>query len=283
MKLPVFFHIPKNAGTYISSMTLPCLRQYITESGIDIWEWYHLDVRRDNTTYYRIIGYRGSRDLNDSYVRQPGLGNHRISFYNVDIKDLNFEDFIPFALTVVDMGFTNYREDIYNILPSEIKPYEFMCLREPYSRIQSLYSYIQSNQSNHEPTNSAYESLSFIEYLNSSLLEGGWLIKRLLGLVDQTPIEQTHFERVCQILDNILICYLDDLFSCICKVYKGCYNIDVSANLISGEGACYNKTYNKVNVPFDSLDDKTRSTFLNQTKWDRKIYNTYSNANIPST
>ena len=184
---------------------------------------------------------------------------------------------------MVDGGLTNYREDIYNILPSEIKPYEFMCLREPYLRIQSLYSYIQSNQSNHEPTNSAYESLSFIEYLNSPLLEGGWLIRRLLGIEDQIPIEQTHFEKVCQILDNILICDIDDVSSCVCKVYKDCYNIDVSTNLISGEGACYNKTYNKVNVPFDSLDYKTRSAFLNQTKWDRKIYNTYSNANIPST
>ena len=280
MKLPVFFHIPKNAGTYIGSMSLPCLRQYITESDIDIWEWYHLDVRRDDTTYYRIIGYRSRGDLNDRYIRQPGLGNHRISFYNVDIKDLNFEDFIPFALTVVDRGFTNYKEDIYNRLPSEIKPYEFMCLREPYSRIQSLYSYIQSNQSNHEPTNSAYDSLSFVEYLNSSLLEGGWLIRRLLGIEDQIPIEHKHFERVCQILDNMLICDIGDVFSCICKVYKDCYGIDVSTSLTSGDCACYNKTYNKVNVPFDSLDDKTRSAFLNQTMWDRKIYDIYSNVNI---
>jgi hypothetical protein len=86
--------------------------------------------------------------------------------------------------------------------------------------------------------------------------------------------------KACQILDNILICDIGDVFSCICKVYTDCYNIDVRANLISGEGACHNKTYNKINVPFDSLDSKTRSAFLNQTTWDKKLYDIYSNANI---
>ncbi len=280
-KLPVFFHIPKNAGTYISSIALPCLRQYITETGLDIWEWYHLDVRRKNNTYYRIVGYKKNNIcLGSEYVKQANLGNSRISFYNVDISNLSFDDFIPFALTVVDKGFTSYREDIYNILPDEIEPYECMCLREPYERIQSLYSYIRSNQSDHEPTNNAYESLSFLEYLNSPLLEGSWLIRGLLGIEDQIPIEQKHFEEVCQILDDMLICDIGDVFSCICKVYKDCYGIDVSTNLISGSGACYNETNNKVNVPFDSLDESTKRSFINQSKWDNKIYNKYSNVNI---
>lgn len=275
-KLPIFFHIPKNAGTYISSIALPCLRQYITETGLDIWEWYHLDVRRENNTYYRIVGYKKNNIcLGSKYIRQANLGNSRISFYNVDISNLSFNDFIPFAITLVDNGLTKYKSDIYSILPPGIKPYEFTCLREPYSRIQSIYSYTQSHQSSHEPYHNAYVGMSFIDYLNSSLLEGSWLIRCLLDIPNEVPITQEHFIKVCKLLDNMLICDINKVFDCICRVYKDCYNLDVSDSIKQYKYTNFNRTKDKVDIPFSSLDLKTQTAFNNQTLWDKKIYTKY--------
>jgi len=36
-----------------------------------------------------------------------------------------------------------------------------------------------------------------------------------------------------------------------------------------------NKTKDKIDIPFDSLGERTKTAFLNQTQWDKKLYERY--------
>jgi hypothetical protein len=56
------------------------------------------------------------------------------------------------------------------------------------------------------------------------------------------------------------------------KVFMECYGMDcrsITANVYD------NKTKEKTNTPFNSLDERTKTAFLNQTYWDKKLYEKY--------
>ena len=177
-----------------------------------------------------------------------------------------------FVLRVADAGFGTYKQDIYSFLPENIKPYEFLCLREPYSRAQSLYSYMQSSQSSHEDTNYKLGVMSFVDYLNSPQLEGSWLIRKFLKIPNHKPIIEEHFKKTCDLLNKMLVFGMNNIDESLLRVFMECYGIDFS----SITAKVYdNKTKEKIKLPFGSLDEETKTAFSNQTHWDKKLYEKY--------
>jgi len=158
-----------------------------------------------------------------------------------------------------------------------------MFLREPYGRTLSLFSYLQSSQSAHEPSHGAYDSNTFIEHLNSPQLQGSWLIHNLLNVPDPEIITQDHYEQTCNILDNMLVSDISDVDYVIVKIFNECYNLGLdikdflNKKITRGLRINTNTTKDKLEYPFESLDEETKNHFLNQTKWDYKIYNKYVN------
>ena len=61
-KLPVFFHIPKNAGTYITSTS------YYAAHELSNGNKYYVDVVKGNITFYRLICF-DQGDLNNKYKK----------------------------------------------------------------------------------------------------------------------------------------------------------------------------------------------------------------------
>lgn len=262
MKLPVFFHIPKNAGTYINNRCFSFMQQYAAGQNL-----YHIDLLKDGNIFYRLLCY--SKDnLGDEYKR---INNTCLT---IDFKDFEFGALDIFMIRVADRGFGDYKEDLYPSLPQNLKPYEFLVLREPYDRTLSLFSYISSEQSKHESTHEALGDKSFIDYLNSSQLEGSWLIRKFLKIPNHIPVTEEHFKKTCEILDSILVGDINSVDDCLGKVFRDCYNLDI--NLISSE-VFGNKTKEKTEVPYDNLDDETQNKFMMQTHWDHKIYKKYVN------
>lgn len=258
-KLPVFFHIPKNAGTFMIRQSLAVMKQHAAGRAC----WY-IDVHQNDSSIFRFL-YIGDPPTSGSYTKLNPI------CYKVDINDLDISDKNIFFVKVSDEGFRNYKETLYSILPEYIEPYEFIFLRDVYERVQSLYTYIQSPDSAHEPTHRAFGGKSFIEYLNSSQLEGSWLIRNIHNLPNNIAVTQEHFNKTCELLDNMRVYNTTETSTALAEVYKECYNIDTS-NI---KEQIYNKTANKIDVPFDSLDDQTQHAFLNQTKWDQLIYRRY--------
>jgi len=261
-KLPVFLHIPKNAGTYINNRAFTIMQETAAEGQ----NCYHIDVLKEGRIAYRLL-CTSNEELDNDYIPLNKI------CYSVNLEELRLDELNLFMLRISDIGFKYYKKDIYPLLPKNVEPYEFLCLREPYERAKSLYSYLKSIQSINESTHFKYGNKSFIELLNSSSLEGGWLIRSLLNIPNEVNIRQWHFDRVCKILNNMTVFNMDTITPSLNKIFKVCYGINTS-NI--NRKVYDNKTIDKVDTPFDSLDEKTKKVFLNQVYWDYKIYNKYT-------
>ena len=261
-KLPVFFHIPKNAGTYVYNYAFWSVFINTLKSKNPC----NLEVIRGGVIAYRLI-CNSEEPLDSSIYKRMNRGYWR----QVELDQLNLDDLNVFFIEVCDSSFFKFRDEIYSKLDSDEVPYEFLFLREPYSRIQSLYSYIQSSDSSHEDTNNSFGNKSFIEYLNSSQLEGGWLIRALLDIPNNVVIQQEHYDETCRILDQINVSDTSDVCGELNKIFHNCYGITD----INNAEVADNKTQSKVDIPFYSLDQKTQTAFNNQALWDKKIYAKY--------
>ena len=274
-KLPVFFHTPKNGGTYINNTCFTFMRDIANRSRR---KCHHIDVvssdlsnRNGTFSNFRFL-YIGNPPTDNKY-RKAGRRN---GCYEVNIEDLDLSDFIDniFLLRISAAGFRNYKENIYSLLPDNVEPYEFMCLREPYSRTQSLYTYINSEEGKHEPTYNAFGCDSFPEYINSKYFEESWLLRNLLNLPDDTIITQQHFDEVCNLLNEMHVFNMNNIDESLAKIFKQCYNFNTDT--VKKRPVYDNRTSNKNSrIKYYDLDEQTQKVFLEKTKWDQKIYNKY--------
>ena len=267
-KLPVFFHIPKNAGTYVYNVSFRLISSKLDVGG----KLYNLQVQKGDRIVYRLI-CSAKNGLSDKYKPMNNAG-----WVVVQYDDLNLDNLNLYFVEVCSSSFGCYKEELYRNLPSDTEPYEFLILREPYSRTLSIYSYLTSPQSSHELTSGSFGDKTFIEYLNSDQLENSWLIKSFLGVPDNTVINEDHYRATCNILDGMFVSDIGDTDLSLSNVFNKCYglkNID-----ISNQKTYSNKTSKKIEQPFKSLDKSTKTHFNKQTKWDRLLYEKFANKKI---
>lgn len=267
-KLPVFFHIPKNAGTYVYNASYWTVCNNLS-SPEKPWS---LEVFKNGKIAYRLICSPKKPEAESKYTKvDAGY------WWRVDIDDLDLNDFHLYFLEVCDISFASYKKEIYKKLNSEIQIHEFLVLRSPYERTLSLYSYINSAQSSHEETNKSLGDKSFVEYLNSDQLEGGWLIRSLIKLPNEIPIEEKHYDQACLIIKQMEVINITELDFKLSDIFLNCYGSESSG--IKRE-VFANKTKNKINILFRDLDKNTQEKFSEQTKWDKLLFETYANKKI---
>lgn len=263
-KLPVFFHIPKNAGSYVLNKCSFLMRWVYKNT-----RHYRIDVLKEGVITYRLL-CTSDKKLNEEVFKKINNVLHE-----VELEALVLEDIDICLIVVSNNGLKNYKQEIYKFIPNDSKPYEFTLLRDTYSRTQSLYSYIQSSQSAHELYHNSYENMSFSDYLDSSKLEGGWLIKNLLGIPDEDAITEEDFNNACKTLDKMLVYDVSEVEFCLEKMFRECFDLETSKIDTSRYHKYDNKTKDKIDIPFDSLGERTKTAFLNQTYWDKKLYEKY--------
>jgi hypothetical protein len=263
-KLPVFFHIPKNAGSYVLNKCSFFMRRVYNNT-----RHYRIDVLKEGVITYRLL-CTSDEKLNEEVFKKI---NHVL--HEVELEDLVLDGINICLIVVSDNGLKNYKEEIYKFIPNDSKPYEFTLLRDTYSRTQSLYSYVQSSQSAHELYHNSYENMSFSDYLDSPKLEGGWLIKNLLGIPDEDAITEEDFNNACKTLDKMLVYDVSEVEFCLEKMFRECFDLETSKIDTSRYHKYDNKTKDKIDIPFDSLGERTKTAFLKQTQWDNKLYKRY--------
>lgn len=280
---PVFHHIAKCAGTYtLSWMQMFCRRYHILKGDNQKPGWTSLRTRRCQinlgNTHHLTVCFYTPTDIHSKDDSFTSIMNDRHADY-VDLETfisyVKTGDIIPFAVSIdpAAPGVSSANNLIGQILNiTNRKRFDFAILRNPYDKAVSLFSYLSSDRSKHEPTHNAiiYDQLS--DYLRSYQLEDSWLIRDLMNMTDNQEITQNHYDKCINIMSNWVIGDIKETDNIINKVFEKCYGIvmsDVESHVVD---VWKNDTPNKIKKSFNDLDDKTVEKFLNRTYWDRKLW-----------
>lgn len=153
----------------------------------------------------------------------------------------------------------------------------FTVLRNPYDRALSIFNYIKSDSSSHEPNHDCLISKSFQEYIESDELEDSWFLRNLLDMPDNQVIEPYHLTLADEWLRHFRITDTSKVDDLINQVFHGAYGIqqsDVEDHVIESN-LDRNATPSKLKIKFEDLDPTIQQNFLDRTYWDRKLWERY--------
>ncbi len=273
-KLPVFFHIPKNAGTFILNRIFAYSIAF--NKGNQLYN-RRVHVLKDGHIAYRIIVIDNDNlcEQNNKFKKESDRV-FEIEFEDVDKKI--FDSLYIFSVVVCDISFSSYKADLSLLLPEDIFLYKFISFREPFSRALSLYNYSKEKKSSHEEIHGAFSDLSLEEYISSDNIQDSWLIKRMLNLPDKHNVTQADFNSVCDLLDDFhVINYkrsselIEDFFYNHCDL-KAKDNKEI-LNLWASH---YNSTDEIKKSRLEDLPKESRDIFNDKTFWDKKLYDKYT-------
>jgi hypothetical protein len=164
------------------------------------------------------------------------------------------------------------------ILSERNHPLNFTVLRNPYDRALSIFNYIKSDNSSHEPNHDCLVSKSFQEYIESDELEDSWFLRSLMDMPDSAIIEPYHLTLAHEgYLKHFRISDISKVDDLINNVFHGVYGIqqsDVEDHVIESN-LHRNATPNKLKIKFEDLDPTIQQKFLDRTYWDRKLWKRY--------
>lgn len=279
-KIPVFYHIPKNAGTYVSDWFMIAFRHY-RRTHTDWLVSYCkeketikcLRIIKDKFTIAKFIVGDPSYLCDTNSDLFIACSN---SEFNIDLKDLTSElldNLFLFGIIIEGRGFKLKEE-----LLSPLKKYtlhQFLILRDSFSRTQSLYSYITSVNSKHEFTHGLIKAPTFESYVLSQQLEDSWLIRQLAKLDDPFPLNETHLNKTIDIMKSFNVYSIKETTKAIKDAFIECYNIDTDhIDLKPWDIFTRNET-NQSKIKFEEMSPEAQKVFRQRVYLDDKLYKTF--------
>jgi hypothetical protein len=269
--IPVFYHIPKNSGTYIFSCFLNEAARH-SRRNVRI-----LKIMSEKThVIAKFLILDDCEFLNNC---------NKFRFLNKRVVDVNIEDLTDdilqnlsvYSVFVEGRGFRYIKtllEPLFRFLSAKFNLYKFTILREPFSREQSLYHYLTSDKSKHEPTHGRFTSSSFEEHLASKQLQDSWIIRNLSNEPAVKIITQKHFDEAREILKTINIYNIKDVEKVIEDILFKCFNVQGFDKKLA-ESSKNNSVY--VKIKFNDLPPETQKIFNEKKYWELKLYEEFAN------
>ena len=275
--VPIFFHVPRCGGSYIYGSAVEYIKRGVLRDCpnikcLEVWTKGEKRARPGiNIIRYRII-CTTDFDFEDN---------------RVEILDLDFNTITPYFIEICPAGFSYYKEDILSKISQNIKHRQFMCLRDPYSHIRSMYDYLTSSASSHEathlppmlksPTGKVYTFEELLTYTEApqyrKYVWSNWLIKNIVDVYtersDYRSVTYDDFQKAIQALEGIEIWNMEDIDKRLVELFGSCYDVDVSSIYIN---IFKNSSKRKTTLEFEDLSDALKSDFLEHTYWERKLY-----------
>lgn len=283
-KIPVFYHIPKNAGTYVSDWLLIAFRHYRR----NYTNWCGLN-KEDRDTIKIIQLVQDENIIARLYVGDPnfycdqqinGLKKISNNDFVLDYSYLTsflFKNLFIFGVIIEDRGF-KIKEECLSVF-NTYKFHKFLILRDCFSRSQSMYNYITSDASKHEPTHKLITAKTFEEYILSDQLEDSWLIRNLVKIDDNISLTEQHFNNALEVLKEFKVYNIKNTDKAIQEAFQECYEFDVKQIEMRQWDVVTNNEvkYKKINI--EELTSHAQEVFKHKTFWDNKLYNTLLQVN----
>ena len=243
-KLPIYYHIPKCGGTYVITKCREILRYH--NNGISV-----LFITNEKDQVLCRCFTKNIQDNRKIIYSNDCLASH--------MKDVLFIVIEPAGIKLRD-------NLLYNI---DIIKYQFMTIRHPFDRAQSMYNYITSEASRHEPSHNTIKDQTFEEYMQNANYEKNWISS-------QFSIEK---ETLVNKLKDINIYKIHDIEKGIKDCFRACYpDIDCSRYNVNQVNIHRNSVKPK-KISIENMPNEIIEKFLEYNKFDMYIYNQYSNRN----
>ena len=293
--IPLFFHIPKNAGTYLISMTGMLMRTYkykydsspvFREKSKHFSPFFRvattLEVLDDKD---RPLATINAFDINGYIYKNRGEDKDiqlvRGIYHRIHLKDLNKEIISAldvFQVNIVDNGFPVF-EDLLSLFDSSSTGFiPHALLRDPFKRALSIFNYLNSQASAHEPTHKAIFANNFQDYISGIQNEDSWLMRKLLDIPNTEPLSDKLYNLFCEVFDLFRVTEVSNVDTLIDNVYEDCYNIflsDINEEWLSDVKKNENKEGHKISE--SEIPSEVLERFKDRTHYDYLILEKYSN------
>jgi hypothetical protein len=276
-KIPIFYHIPKNAGTYVSDWMLIAFRYY--RRTYTDWLKNHnseqssiktLQLVKNNRIVAKLLIGDSEYFLeNCSFI----LTKHSNTEFDIKLENINkdiLDRVFLFGIVIESFGFKIKHHTLKNFKDYDL--HQFLILRDPFYRSQSIYNYNTSEESVNDYSHDLIKSKTFEDYLMSEQLEDSWLIRNLINLNDPESLEESHFQQALEILKSFNVYDIKDTDKAIQQAFKECYGFDTrKIELKPWDVITKNETnYKRINI--EELTEQAQQVFTRRTYLDQKLY-----------
>jgi len=294
ISIPLFFHIPKNAGTYIDSIIRIFFRKYtlmlrtLKKDPLMLRQRWSVFDDSGNHFFSFFLSFSQKNHLIDNLIKSdklipigPKMADDQTYDWKIKFDDLStslVNSVDIFCCSVSSHGFRKFSilSEIFNKKFYNFHP--FAVLRDdPLDHAISHFNYVHDDMSSHEDSYKSIKETAFKDYISSIQIEDSWLIRNILDVPDQESLTDELFSEFCFIFDRFQIFdSRDDLLVELKKFFTLFYNIDFN-DLPSDwmDNVSHNKNLNKFSKK--SLTDSEVETFKSKTHFNFKIVGKYLN------
>ena len=227
-KIPFFYHVPKNAGTYVVAYMLRISRILCKNIYQSDEKFRCILIMDQQQILARVIVFDKDNLCGQSLTKTPHANP---ILYSSSIDQLEFivSASEVFGAIIESAGFICH-DRISKAFEQKYSLLKFLIERDPLARQQSIYKYIISQKSHHEHTHGNFTAeISFADYLKNHVKEeDSWLIRHLLNIRHPQEITEEHFQSAFNILKNFLVDDIKQTDSLLRKVFLMSHDIDIN-------------------------------------------------------
>ena len=266
--IPLFYHIPKNSGTYVYHSMLNAARLY-NENKVQVIRV----ILEEKYVMAKLIVIDNLHFLNE-YDGFASLNSAKIT-WNLRVDGLT-EDILQqlsiHSVVIEARGFRHTETSLKSLFLflAKFNLHKFIILREPFSREQSLYNYLTSDKSKHECTHGIFKNASFEEHVMSKQIQDSWLIRSLLNIPMGEQLTEDHFNKTCEKMCNLNVYDIKDTDEVVKEMLLKCFNIQ-NFDIESAANKKHDNIYKK--IKFEELPLDSQNIFKERKYWDQKLYN----------
>ena len=276
--IPIFFHVPKNAGTFVRSWQKTILENESEDRSL----LRSIIVTNENKEQILELQVLDDNLITENkvFLKNQHYDKKALEISLCDFKLLDKKEEIKvFSASVLSFGFSVQSDLIQFIKKTWSRNVKlYIILRDPLENEWSFYNYVTTRLCQHEKKPDALKSKSFKEYLLSEEMSDSWLIHNLTKV--NGDITESDFNNTVDLLDEFGIFNIKQSSKLIKTMFKDCYgiNVDINHNATINKNQSKNPILKKEELGLDLIEK-----FKKKKKYEYKLYERYtSNANSES-